>query len=179
MSFFQRIGQPSTRPSGIGREEFDSAVQFFNHAFELYRKSSVIDCPCYDEEYEAADPACPLCEGTGSSLGWTKQPINSFMGIMFINPEYNQDQHQRLYTKSGPVDTMDSKMYVSGVWFDTIKKEDVIVWRLPNSAEGIEFMVISTVPRFGQNGEIIFIRCDMERPITRKVLSTSNIKSSL
>jgi hypothetical protein len=163
-------------PPTIVKDYFNEAIQFFRHPLELYRKPNIINCTCYNPDYESGDPKCPLCGGTGSTQGWSQEPDYSFLGIVFMSPEGNQDQHQRLYSKPGPVDTFDGRIYIEGRWFDVVHNEDIIIWRLPNSTEGFEFLVISVSPRFGQFNEIIFVRLDVTRTPTRKVLTAPDVK---
>jgi hypothetical protein len=113
--------------------------------------------------YKTADSDCPKCSGSGSLSGYSSEPDEAFMAAIYIDPEVRMDQHQELQTRMGPVQTFDGRMYCEGRWYPIIKVGDLIMFKQPYEVYGIEMRIIHVAPRTANMGEVIFVRCDLER----------------
>lgn len=164
MSYNQWLGQiGAVVPPNITEEIFVDALRANDHVFELYTRGTTVNCTCFNETYKTADRNCTICEGTGNISGWTKQPALSFLGFWQSWSEGNQDQHQRIHERAGPIDTLDGQIFTEGKWFDIIHLQDVIVWKPKGESTGYELKVIAKNPRFGNNNNMVFIRLDVTR----------------
>ncbi len=160
----------------IPRNYFAQILRLKGVWLDLYTRTNQIDCTCFDFDYGTADPDCDNCKGTGSVVGFTSEPEHSFKAILTINPEFSQDQHQRLHAKAGPVDSVDGTVFVEGRYWEIIHLEDIIVWRPEFDPAGYELKIISKNPRLGNQNEIVFIRCDFERHPYQVLPEAENIK---
>lgn len=177
MSYGQYLGEPGGAfPPQVQKEFFQQMLQFRGQTVRLWHTATVVDCPCFNSEYQVADPDCTQCSGTGKVGGYTAEPDMAFIAAVFINPEVRQDQHQRFMTRMGPLETMDGRMYCEGRWYDDIHLKDIIMLKNPGKTEGTELVIISKSPRYGGSGEIIFIRCDLEKQPTRLRTDATDIK---
>lgn len=156
-------------PPRVMKETFFQVLQIKGEMVRLYHKPQTVDCPCWNVVYETPDPDCSQCDGTGKLSGFTAEPDAAFMAAIFLDPEVRQDQHQRLLTRAGPLETLDGRMFCEGRWYDIIKLGDVIVYKPRGRVYGIELRIISKLPRTANNGEVIFIRCDLEKQPTHEV----------
>lgn len=182
MSYHQHLGQlGAVVEPGISKEFFSQVLQFRGQPVDLYHAPEVRNCPCFNEAYMTADPDCSVCSGTGSITGYTVEPYASFVAAIFLDAEARQDQHQRIVTQAGPVETFDARMYCEAVWYDSIKLNDVIIFKDPSGAvtEGVEMRIITKLPRQGNRGEIIFVRCDLEKQPVRQLVGVSGVKERI
>lgn len=164
MSYDQWLGEiGAVVTPDITKYMFLQVIRQINHAFDLYTRKNVADCDCIQNTYKTPDPDCDLCGGTGSTGGFDEQPAYSFLGSFQPRSENNQDQHQRLYSKAGPIDTLDGVIYTEDKWYDVIHLDDVIIWRQKGEPKGYELRVISKVPNLGFNNEMIYIRIDVTK----------------
>lgn len=85
------------------------------------------------------------------------------MGMMFVRSEGGQDQHQRLYGKVGPIDTLDARLYCEARYWELINIDDVLVWKPEASDTGYELKIISKNPNIGQMNKRIFTQCDVTK----------------
>lgn len=177
MSYGQYLGEPGGAfPPQVQREFFNQMLQFRGQTVRLWHVGEVVDCPCFNTTYNAPDPNCTQCSGTGRIGGYTAEPDMAFIAAVFINPEFRQDQHQRLVTRVGPLETMDGRMYFEGRWFDQIGLKDLVMLKQVGETEGTELVIISKSPRYGTSGEIIFVRCDLEKQPARLRIDATDIK---
>lgn len=160
----------------IMREFFVQALQIRGQVVKLYHKPVVLDCPCYNSIYQSVDPNCKECHGTGKIGGYEMEPAAVFVAAVFVDPEVRQDQHQELLTRVGPLQTMDGRMYCEAKWFMVIRIRDVINFKTLHESEGVEMQVISKNPRLGTSGEIIYVRCDLEKQPSRLVTNATDVK---
>jgi hypothetical protein len=179
MSFIQWLGNiGAAAPADITREMFAEVIRYIGHTFDLYVRRDIIDCPNFSNTYKTCDRGCIECGGTGSVGGYNKQEDHTFLGAFQPWPEQRQDQHQRLFAKSGPVDTFDGQIFTESKWFDIIHLEDLLVWKPKGSSDGYELKIISKMPRFGLDNNIMFTRLDVTRnPYPIRVGATDLRKS--
>lgn len=178
MGYVQYIGDPGgVVPPRVAKELFDKALQFKGQPVKLYHKPQVIDCPCVHPTYNSADPNCTTCDGTGSLTGYSSEPDESFIAAIFIQPEHRQDQHQELQTRIGPVQSLDGRMYCEGRWYSVLKVGDLIIFKQPHETLGTEMRIIHVAPRTANMGEVIFVRCDLEKQPTTDRIGAANVKS--
>lgn len=158
------------------REFFEQALRIRGQVVSLYHRPTTIDCPCYNPIYQSADPNCSECKGTGTIGGYAMEPAATFVAAVFVDPEVRQDQHQKFVTKVGPLETMDGRMYCEARWFPTIKIHDMINFKTLGETDGTEMQVISKNPRLGGRGEIIYMRCDLEKQPFRLKTDATDVK---
>lgn len=164
MSYNQMIGQlGAAAPPNITQEIFQDALRAVGHTFDLYTRGTMINCDCFNETYKDVDHKCPECGGTGTIGGFTLQPTNSFLGFIQIWSEGNQDQHQRIYDKAGPIDTLDGQIFTEAKWWEIIHNDDVLVWKPLTSETGYELKIISKSPRYGSFNHMVFMRMDVTK----------------
>lgn len=174
MSFAQELGNIGGFATPlVMKEAFAQALQLKGEVVKLYHKPQSVDCPCWNTVYETADAQCTQCDGTGKLSGFSPEPDAVFRAAVFLFSELRQDQHQRLVTKAGPVETMDGRVYCEGKWYSTIKIGDVVVYKTRGITAGTELRIISKMPRTANDGEVIFIRCDVEKQPSREVSGAS------
>lgn len=142
----------------------------------LYHKPVTLDCPCYNSIYQSVDPDCMECHGTGKIGGYEMEPAATFVAAVFIDPEFRQDQHQELRTRVGPIQTLDGRMYCEARWFTVIRIRDVINFKTLGEPDGSELQIISKNPRLGTSGEIIYVRCDLEKQPSRLITNATDVK---
>lgn len=157
------FGVSPGRSPTVSREAFKYALTIKGQVATLYHRPTAYDCPCVDEVYKQADPNCSVCGGTGSVSGFSSAPVASFIAAFFFDAEMRQDQHQELVTKVGSMQTMDGRMYCEGRWWNVIHVGDSVVVKTRGASIGVELRIISKMPRTANEGEIIFIRCDLEK----------------
>lgn len=164
MSYSQYLGhQGAAMPPNITEDILLDVINSYGTTFDLYIRGQTIDCICINSVYGSADRECPLCGGTGSTGGYAKQPDRSFLGILQFRSEGRQDQHQKLYSKHGPIDTMDGRLYTQRKYFEIIHIDDVLVWKPPTSEDGYELKIISKDPEFVLRNQQVFVTCDVTR----------------
>ena len=163
-------------PPAIMRDFFVQALQIRGQVVSLYHKPVEIDCPCFNETYNVADPNCGECYGTGKIGGYTMEPAATFVAAVFVDPEVRQDQHQELRTRVGPLQTMDGRMYCEARWFTVINIRDIINFKTLGEDAGVEMQVISKNPRLGTAGEIIYVRYDLEKQPSRLITNVTDFK---
>lgn len=174
MSYVQELGELGAAGTPrVAKEFFRQALEMKKEMVKLYHKPQIINCPCWNPVYETSDPNCDQCKGTGKLSGFAEEPDAAFIAAVFLEPEVRQDQHQRLLTRVGPIETLDGVMFCEGRWWDTIKVGDVIVYKPRGRVTGTELRIISKVPRTANDGEIIFIRCDLEKQPSTEVYGSS------
>jgi hypothetical protein len=158
------------------KEMFDQVLHYRGQPVKLWHRPVTVNCPCVHDVYKTADKYCQLCGGTGSTTGWTEEPDLTFVAIVFIAAEIRQDQHTKLRTRTGPIETFDGRMYIESRWWSKIHLFDHIVFMQRDQTEGIEMQIISKLPRYGTDNEIIFIRCDLERQPTKLRQAATNVE---
>ena len=177
MSWGQYIGEPGGAfPPLVQKEFFQQMLQLRGQTVRLWHVGTEVDCPCFNATYNAADPDCTQCSGTGKIGVYAAEPDMAFIAAVFIDPEVRQDQHQRLMTRVGPLETMDGRMYCEARWFDQIHLKDIIMLKQPGETLGTELMIIAKNPRYGSGGEIIFVRCDLEKQPARLRTDATDIQ---
>lgn len=139
---------------------FRDIVRRYGHVFDLYQRPTTVNCTCYNATYKTFDKNHTLCGGIGTIGGYVKEPKHSFLGVAQGRPEFNQDQHQRIFAKAGPIDTLDLVIFVEAKWFDLIHNDDVLMWKPRGSPDGFELKIISNLPRMGMDNKIVFTRID-------------------
>jgi len=160
----------------VMKEFFSQILAIRGQVVKLYHRPVTIDCPCFNTTYGVADPNCGECHGTGKIGGYDMVPAAVFVAAVFVDPEVRQDQHQELKTRVGALQTMDGRMYCEARWFTSIKIRDVINFKTLGENEGVEMQVISKNPRLGTAGEIIYVRCDLEKQPSRLVTNATDLK---
>jgi len=163
-------------PPAVMRENFDQVLRYRGQVVKLWHRPVTVNCPCVHPEYKTADKYCTLCEGTGSTTGWTEEPDLTFVAIVFIATEIRQDQHSKLRTRTGPLETLDGRMYIEARWWLDIHMFDHIIFKQKDQTEGSEMQIISKLPRYGPGNEIIFIRCDLEKQPTKLRQAATNVE---
>ena len=164
MSHVQWLGQlGAVAPSRVTGDIVEDVIRVVGHVFDLYVRKDTLDCPCWNATYKIFDRSCTECGGTGAIGGFDKQATGSFLGIFLGRAEGSQDQHQRIYAKSGPMDTLDGVIICMAQWFEIIHLDDVLIWKPRGSTTGYELKIISKLPRMGFDNEIIFLRLDVTR----------------
>lgn len=180
MSFIQWLGNiGAAAPADITREMFQEVIRYIAHTFDLYIRKKVINCPNFSNTYKTCDRGCITCGGTGSVGGFDKQPNNTFLGAFQPWPEQRQDQHGRLFAKSGPIDTLDGQIFCDSKWFEIINLEDVLVWKPKGSSTGYELKIISKLPRFGLDNNILFTRLDVTRNPYRILVDATDLRKTI
>lgn len=152
---------------------FNQVLRHYGTVFDLYLRGQIIDCPNIDRIYGTADRDCSICKGTGSTTGYTKQANASFLGMLYVRTEGSQDQHQRLYGKMGPIDTLDARLYCEARWYELINIDDVLVWKPEASEDGYELKIISKNPNIGMINKRVYTQCDVTKnPFKMRVDAT-------
>lgn len=173
MSYAQDLSSLGVVTPRVMREAFSTVLQVKGEVIKLYHKAQVVNCPCWDPIYKNPDSDCEVCKGTGKISGFTEVPDKVFLGAIFIEAEVRQDQHQKFRTRVGAIETLDGKLFCEGRWYDDIKVGDVIVYKPRGRTTGIEMRIISKSPRSANDGEIIFIECNLERQPSGEVQGAS------
>ena len=173
MSYAQHLGGLGAVVPRVMREMFADVLQVKGEVIKLYHKAQVVDCPCWDPIYKNADQDCEACKGTGKISGFAEVPDRVFLGCIFIDAEGRQDQHQKFRTRAGTIETFDGQLFCEGRWYDDIKIGDVIVYKPRGRTTGMEMRIISKSPRSANDGEIIFIECNLERQPSSEVQGAS------
>ena len=173
MSYAQDMLSMGAVEPRVMREAFQVVLRAKGEALQLWHKPQSINCPCWDEIYNSADADCEVCNGTGKISGFSAEPDAAFIAAIFLDPEVRQDKHQELMTRTGRVQTMDGVMFCEGRWYDTIKVGDVILYKPRGRVTGVELRVISKLPRSANNGEVIFVMCNLEKQPTPEVYGSS------
>ena len=68
---------------------------------------------------------------------------------------------------------MDGTIFCEGRWYDIIKVGDVILYKPRGRATGIELRVVSKLPRSANDGEVIFVMCNVEKQPSTEVYGSS------
>lgn len=173
MSYAQDMLSLGVVEPRVMREAFQVVLRVKGEALRLWHKPQIINCPCWDTVYGSPDPNCDVCKGTGKISGFTAEPDAAFLAAIFLMEEFRQDQHQQLRTKVGSIQTLDGVMFCENKWYDTIKVGDVILYKPKGRTTGIELRIISKLARSANNGEVIFMRCDLERQPSPEVQDSS------
>ena len=158
------------------REFFQKALTIRGQVVSLYHRPTDVDCPCYNEIYQVADPSCDICKGTGTVGGYIMEPAATFVAAVFLDPEVRQDQHQELITRVGPLQTLDGRMFCEAKWFTVIKIRDIINFKTLGESSGTEMQIVAKHPRLGSNGETIYVRCDLEKQPARLRTDATDLK---
>lgn len=173
MSYAQDMMSLGVVEPRVMREALQSVLRVKGEVLKLWHKPQIVNCPCWDTIYGSPDADCDICNGTGSVSGFTAEPDAAFLAAIFLATEYRQDQHQQLRTKVGQVQTLDGTMFCEGRWYDIIKVGDVILYKPRGKTTGIELRIVSKLARSANNGEVVFMRCDLERQPTTEVQGSS------
>lgn len=173
MSYAQDMLSLGVVEPRVMREALQSVLRVKGEVLSLWHKPQIVDCPCWDVTYGSPDPDCDVCKGTGKISGFTAEPDAAFLAAIFLMSESRQDQHQQFRTRVGQIQTLDGVMFCEGRWYDTIKVGDVVLYRPKGRTTGLELRVISKLARSANNGEIIFMRCDLEKQPSTEVQGSS------
>jgi hypothetical protein len=164
MSHIQWLGQQGAAAQmDITEDLFLDVLRNFGTVFQLYRRDGQPNCTCISATYGTADRSCSSCKGTGFIGGHVAEAKHSFMGLFLVRTEGRQDQHQRLYSKTGPVDTLDGRVYCEKKWFEIIKIDDVMVWKPKTSDDGYELRIISKNPNIAMMNQRIYTQLDVTK----------------
>lgn len=174
MTYTQWLGQQGAVFSlNITEDMFVDVIRNYGTVFDLYRRVGKPNCTCISKTYGTADRSCTICKGTGFIGGYTMEVQHSFLGIFLVRTEGRQDQHQRLYAKTGPVDTLDGRVYCEKKWFEIINLDDVMVWKPPVSPDGYELRIISKNPNIAMINQRVYTQLDVTKnPVPMRPTAT-------
>lgn len=85
------------------------------------------------------------------------------MGLFLVRSEGNQDQHQRIYGKAGPIDTLDGRVYSEAKWFEIINLDDIMIWKPKGSSTGFELRIISKNPNIAMDNQRVYTQMDVTK----------------